>query len=404
MDDYEPLKVAEGIYWVGVVDWNLRDFHGYETPKGGSYNAYLVVDEKIALIDTVKAPFAEEMIKRISQIVDPSKIDYVISNHVEMDHSSSISRIMEIAPDAKLFASSKGKTGLYEYYKEEGFEDWDLQVVGTGDELSLGKRTLMFIEATMLHWPDSMQTYVKEDKILFSNDAFGQHIATSKRFDDEVEDVMEDAAIYYANILLPFSSQILKYVDKLGELGIGTDIMIAPAHGVIWRKDPAKVIEAYGRWAKGETSEKVLVLYDTMWGSTEKMAKEIVEGVRSAGVEVRLRHLRKNDWSMTMKEVMESPVIAIGSPTMNNKMFYTISGFLTYMTGLRPKGKKFFLFGSYGWGGGAVKGMEKELESARFEMPVESLQVKFRPFEEDLGNCKAVGQKLAELAKEEAKY
>ncbi|TGC11053.1 FprA family A-type flavoprotein [Methanolobus halotolerans] len=404
MDDYEPLKVAEGIYWVGVVDWNLRDFHGYETPKGGSYNAYLVVDEKIALIDTVKAPFAEEMIKRISQIVDLSKIDYVISNHVEMDHSSSISKIMQIAPKAKLFASSKGKAGLYEHYKEEGFEDWDLQVVGTGDELNLGKRTLMFIEATMLHWPDSMQTYVREDKILFSNDAFGQHIATSKRFDDEVEDVMEDAAIYYANILLPFSSQVLKYVEKLGELGIGTDIMIAPAHGVIWRKDPAGVIGAYSRWAKGGSSQKVLVIYDTMWGSTEKMAKEIVEGVQSAGVEVRLRHLRKNDWSMTMKEIMESSVIAIGSPTMNNKMFYTVSGFLTYITGLRPKGKKFFLFGSYGWGGGAVKGMEKELGSARFDMPEESLQVKFRPFEEDLEQCKTVGIKLAELAKQEANY
>ncbi|MDW7733017.1 MAG: FprA family A-type flavoprotein [Methanolobus sp.] len=404
MDDYEPLELAEGIYWVGVVDWNLRDFHGYETPKGGTYNAYLVVDEKIALIDTVKAPFAGEMIKRISRIVDPSKIDYVISNHVEMDHSSSISTVMEIAPKAKLFASSKGKTGLCEYYKEEGFEDWDLQVVGTGDELSLGKRTLMFIEATMLHWPDSMQTYVKEDKILFSNDAFGQHVATSKRFDDEAEDVMEDAAIYYANILLPFSSQVLKYMGKLGELGIGTDVMIAPAHGVIWRKDPAKVIAGYARWAKGENFPKVLVLYDTMWNSTEMMAKEIVEGARAAGVEVRLRHLRKNDWSMTMKEVMESPVIAIGSPTMNNKMFYTVSGFLTYMTGLRPRDKKFFLFGSYGWGGGAVKGMEKEMESSRFELAEESLQVKFRPFQEDLAECRAVGQRLAELAKKEAKY
>ncbi|MBN2109479.1 MAG: FprA family A-type flavoprotein [Methanosarcinaceae archaeon] len=403
MDEYEPLKVAEGVYWVGVVDWNLRDFHGYETPKGGSYNAYLIVDEKIALIDTVKAPFAGEMIKRISRIVDPSRIDYVISNHVEMDHSSSIPAIMEIAPKAKLFASSKGKTGLYEYYKEDGFEDWDLQVVGTGDELSLGKKTLMFIEATMLHWPDSMQTYMKEDRILFSNDGFGQHIATSKRFDDEVEDVLEDAAIYYANILLPFSSQVLKYIDRVNGLGIGID-MIAPGHGVIWRKDPARVIEAYGRWAKGETFAKVLVIYDTMWGSTEKMAMEMVEGARSAGVEVRLRHLRKNDWSMTLKEVMEAPVIAIGSPTMNNKMFYTVSGFLNYMTGLRPRGKKYFLFGSYGWGGGAVKGMEKEIASAKFELAGESLQVKFRPFEDDLDRCRAIGQKLAGMAKDMAKY
>ena len=404
MDDNEPLKIAEGIYWVGVVDWNLRDFHGYETPKGGSYNAYLIIDEKIALIDTVKATFSEEMLKRIKKIVDPSKIDYVISNHVEMDHSGSLPVIMEEAPNATLVASAKGKAGLGEHYKEDGCENWNFQVVKTGDEISLGKRTLMFIEATMLHWPDSMQTYLKEDKILFSNDAFGQHIATSKRFDDEVEDVMEDAAIYYANILLPFSPQVLKYMKKLGELGLGTDMTIAPAHGVIWRKNPAKVIEAYARWAKGETSPKVLVIYDSMWGSTEKMAMEIVEGVRSAGIEVRLRHLRKNDWSMTMKEVMESPVIAIGSPTMNNRMFYTVSGFLTYVAGLRPKGKKYFLFGSYGWGGGAVKGMEKEMESARFELVEESLQVKYRPYEDDLEKCRAVGQKLAEIAKEEAKY
>ncbi len=402
MDDYKPLELAKGIYWVGVVDWNLRDFHGYETPKGGSYNAYLVVDEKIALIDTVKAPFAGEMLKRISQIVDPAKIDYVISNHVEMDHSSSISTIMEIAPNAKLFASSKGQTGLSEYYKEEGFDKWDLRVVGTGDELSLGKRTLMFIEATMLHWPDSMQTYVKEDRILFSNDAFGQHIATSKRFDDEVDDVMEDAGIYYANILLPFGSQVLKYVEKLKELEVNPE-MIAPAHGVIWRRDVARVIEEYGKWARGDSLAKLLVIYDTMWGSTEKMAMEIVEGARASGVEVRLRHLRKNDWSLTMKELMDSSVVAIGSPTMNNNMFFTISGFLTYMKGLHPKGKKYFLFGSYGWGGGAVKGMEKELESGKFELAMESMQVKFRPYEEDKEACREIGYKLGEMARDNAK-
>ncbi len=402
MDDYKPLELAKGIYWVGVVDWNLRDFHGYETPKGGSYNAYLIVDEKIALIDTVKAPFSGEMIKRISKIIDPSKIDYVISNHVEMDHSSSISSILEIAPDAKLFASSKGQKGLSEYYREEGFDDWDLQVVKTGDELDLGNRTLMFIEATMLHWPDSMQTYVKEDRILFSNDAFGQHIATSKRFDDEVDDVMDDAGIYYANILMPFGSQVLKYVDKLKELDVKPK-MIAPAHGVIWRKDVSRVIGEYFKWASGEALPKVIVIYDTMWGSTEKMAMEIVEGARSSGVEVRLRHLRKNDWSMTMKELMDSSVVAIGSPTMNNNMFYTLSGFLTYMKGLRPRGKKYFLFGSYGWGGGAVKGMEKELESAKFELAMESMQVKFRPYEEDKKTCREIGFKLGEMAKENAK-
>lgn len=402
MDELQPLEIAKGIYWVGVVDWNLRDFHGYETPKGGSYNAYLIIDEKIALIDTVKASFSDEMLRRIRQLVDPEKIDYVISNHVEMDHSGSLPAIMDIATNATLIASPKGKSGLCEHYKEMGCDNWNFQVAKTGDEISLGKRTLMFIEATMLHWPDSMQTYLKEDRILFSNDAFGQHIATSKRFDDEVEDVMEDAAIYYANILLPFSAQILKYIEKVNELGISIE-MIAPAHGVIWRRDPAGIIGAYGRWARGEAAEKVLVIYDTMWGSTEKLAMEIAEGVREAGVEVRVRHLRKNDWSMTMKELMDSPVIAIGAPTMNNKMFYTVAGFLTYMTGLHPKNKKYFLFGSYGWGGGAVKGMEKEMEAARFELAMDSLQVKFRPFKEELKACRDIGDRLAEMAKEMAR-
>ncbi|MDG6243018.1 MAG: FprA family A-type flavoprotein [Methanolobus sp.] len=402
MDDHKPPEIASGIYWVGVVDWNLRDFHGYQTPKGGSYNAYLIVDEKIALIDTVKAQFSGEMLERISQIVDPARIDYVISNHVEMDHSSSIPAIMDVATNAKLFASSKGQAGLAEYYKEEGFDKWDIEVVGTGTELSLGKRTLMFIEATMLHWPDSMQTYVKEDRILFSNDAFGQHVATSKRFDDEVEDVMEDAGIYYANILLPFGSQVLKYVGKLKELDVSPS-MIAPAHGVIWRKGVQRIVEAYGRWAHGDSVAKVLVIYDTMWGSTEKMALEIVEGARESGVEVRLRHLRKNDWSMTMKELMDASVVAIGSPTMNNGMFFTIAGFLNYMKGLRPKDKKYFLFGSYGWGGGAIKAMEKEMEDARFELVMESMQVKFRPYEEDKEACRNIGYKLGEIAKENAK-
>lgn len=398
MDDTKPLEITEGVYWVGVVDWNLRDFHGYETPKGGSYNAYLIVDEKIALIDTVKAAFSEEMLKRIRQIVDPAKIDYVISNHVEMDHSGSLPAIMDVAPNATLITSTKGKSGLCDHYKGDGCEKWNFQVVKTGDEVCLGKHTLSFIEATMLHWPDSMQTYLKEDKILFSNDTFGQHIATSRRFDDEVEDIMEDAAVYYANILLPFGTQVLKYIDKINELGISIN-MIAPAHGLIWRKNAAQIVKAYGTWARGESTEKVLIIYDTMWGSTEKMAMEIAEGVRDMGVDVKVRHLRKNDWSMTMKELMEAPVIAIGSPTMNNKMFYTVAGFLTYLTGLNPKKKKYFLFGSFGWGGGAVKGMEKEMEAARCELAMESMQIKFRPFEEELKRCRQAGNQLAEMAR-----
>ncbi|MCD4703004.1 MAG: FprA family A-type flavoprotein [Methanosarcinaceae archaeon] len=393
----DSLEIANGIYWVGVIDWNLRDFHGYETPKGATYNAYLIIDEKITLIDTVKSQFAEEMIDRIKSIVDPATIDYVVSNHVEMDHSGSLPAVMEIAPNATIFATKRGKAGLCEYYTENGCESWDFETVETGTELDLGTRTLMFIETPMLHWPDSMQTYLKEDRILFSNDAFGQHISTSKRFDDEVDDVMDDAAIYYANILMPFGSRVLKYADQVTELGLEFN-MIAPGHGIIWRKDPGRIIDAYVRWASAETVPKVPVIYDTMWGSTERMARAILEGVRSADIPVKLLDLHKNDWSMITKEVMEAPVIAIGSPTMNNNMLPSVAGYLSYLKGLRPKNKKVAIFGSFGWGGGAAKSMETELKAAGFEIIEPKVQAKFRPDKDSLEACRELGIRLAEEA------
>lgn len=255
------IKLTEGVYWVGVVDWNLRDFHGYTTPRGGTYNAYLIVDEKIALVDTVKHGFGGEMVERIKEIVDPSKIDYVISNHVEMDHSSSLPEIMRIVTNAQVIATEKGKEGLLRYYKGGS---WNFRIVKTGDELVLGKKTLFFITAAMLHWPDSMFTYLKEDKILLSNDGFGQHIAASSRFDDEMcsligyecDTVMDEAAKYYANILMPFGGIILKKLDEMEKLGIEIK-MIAPSHGMIW-KNPSKIIDAYISWSKVSRNIKYL--------------------------------------------------------------------------------------------------------------------------------------------------
>ena len=393
-NEVEPLELARGVYWVGVIDWNLRDFHGYVTPKGTTYNAYLIVDEKITLVDTVKAEFSAEMLKRISQIVDPAKIDYVIVNHVEMDHSGSLPAIMTAAPDATIYCSKNGRDGLHLHYKADGCEDWDIEIVKTGSELSLGSKTLMFIEATMLHWPDSMHTYIKEDKILLSNDAFGQHIATSKPFDDEVGDVMAEAAEYYANILMPFGRIILKYIDKVKELGIDIN-MIAPGHGIIWRQDPAKIIEAYGRWARGETNKKVLIIYDTMWGSTHTMAKSILDGIKAAGVEVKLINIRKIDLSGIITEILEAPVIIVGSPTLNNGIFPSVSELLTHLKGLRPKGRQAVAFGSYGWGGGAVKAVEKELEAAGFELIEPGLQIRYRPDEEGIAACRQLGERIA---------
>ncbi|HLB70616.1 MAG: FprA family A-type flavoprotein [Candidatus Methanoperedens sp.] len=394
------IELTQGVYWVGVVDWNLRDFHGYTTPRGGTYNAYLIVDEKIALVDTVKSGFASEMISRIKEIVDPSKIDYVVSNHVEMDHSSSLPDIMKIAANAELLCTEKGKEGLLRYYRS----NWNFRTVKTGDELKLGKKTLYFITAPMLHWPDSMFTYLKEDKILLSNDGFGQHLSSSFRFDEDVcsllgyecDTVMDEAAKYYANILMPFGGVILKKIEEIQKLGIEIE-MIASSHGMIW-KNPGKIIDAYINWSKGVSKQKVLVIYDTMWNSTEIMAGEILRGVADSGIEVMLLHLRRNDWSEIVKEVLEARAILIGSPTLNNGIFPTVGGFLTYLLGLRPKNKIWATFGSYGWAGGAVRAVNDRLKSSGYE-PAESLEVNFRPDDADMAKCYSLGQKIASLVR-----
>jgi flavorubredoxin len=394
------IELTDGVYWVGAVDWNLRDFHGYTTPRGATYNAYLIMDEKTALVDTVKHGFAGEMLERIRKITDPSGIDYVISNHVEMDHSGSLPDIMEIAPDAEVIATQKGKEGLLRYYRG----DWKIRTVKTGDELKLGKKTLFFITAPMLHWPDSMFTYLKEDKILLSNDGFGQHLAASFRFDKDAsghpgydcDTVMEEAAKYYANILMPLGRVVLRKIEEIQKLGIEIK-MIAPSHGVIW-KEPGRIINAYLNWARGVSKQKVLVIYDTMWNSTEMMAQEILRGVSDSGVEVSLLHLRKNDWSEIVKEVLDAGAIIIGTPTLNNGMFPTVGGFLTYLMGLQPMNKIWATFGSYGWGGGGVRSVNEKLKSAGYEI-TESLEVNLRPDEEELVKCRELGNKIASLVK-----
>ncbi len=390
-------ELTSGVYWVGAVDWNLRDFHGYTTPKGGTYNAYLIVDEKIALVDTVKNAFAGEMIERIKEIIDPSRINYVVSNHVEIDHSGSLPEILKLAPHAQVISTEKGKEGLLRYYQK----NWNFRTVKTGDELKLGKKTLFFITVPMLHWPDSMATYIKEDRILLSNDMFGQHIASSFRFDDEALEsdcdvVMEETARYYANILMQFGVLILKKLEEFQKLGIDPK-MIAPSHGVMW-KNPEKIIGAYRKWASGVSEEKAVIIYDTMWNSTEIMAGEILKGISNSGVEVSLFHLRRNEWSEIVKEVLEARAILIGTPTLHNDIFPTVSGFMTYLMGFKPTKKLWATFGSYGWAGGGVKGVNERLKASGYEI-AESLEVKFRPDGQDLAKCYALAQKIASLVK-----
>lgn len=356
----KPIEIADGLFWVGAVDWNVRDFHGYSTKQGTTYNAYLIMDEKITLVDTVKKEFADELIRSISEIVDPKKIDCVISNHTEMDHSGGLSRVMhKVGEDKPLFCSKVGHKNLSRHFTQK----WNYQPVENGGELSLGKRTLTFLETRMLHWPDSMFTYLKEDKILLSSDAFGQHYAGPERFDDEIGDaIIPHARKYYANILLLYAPLILKLVDQVTKMGLEID-MICPDHGIIWREDPMKIIHAYVEWSQQKPKRKALVIYDTMWHSTEAMANAIVEGLYEKGVEATPMHLRSWHRSDVITEVLDAGAIIVGSPTLNNGLFPTISDFLTYMKGLKPKDKVGAAFGSYGWSGESVKLINKELEA-----------------------------------------
>jgi len=394
------VKILENIFWVGAIDWNIRHFHGftYSTHRGTTYNAYLIVDEKTALIDTVYGPFATEMIDKIREIIDPSKIDYVVANHVETDHSGAISHILKLAPQAKLVGTARCKGGLQKHY----FGNWDFQVVKIDDKISLGERSLRFIEAPMLHWPDSMFTYIEKDALLLPNDAFGQHLATSKRFDEVDEKILrEEAAKYYANILWPFSQLIIRKIEEIQKLGLKIS-MIAPSHGIIWRSNPARIVEAYLGWAKGEARRKILVVYDTMWGSTEKMAKAIVEGISSEGVEAMLFRLPFSDRGDIIKELLEAKGILVGSSTINNGVLPTVAPFLEEMQGLRPRNKIAGAFGSYGWGGGAVKTIEESLEAAGMEMFAPALTVKWVPDKDEILKCFEFGKEFArKIAKTE---
>lgn len=394
----KPIKIAEGIYNVGVEDWNIRDFHGYSTDNGTTYNAYLIIDEKVALIDTVKKEFSDQLLHNISQIIDPKKIDIVISNHTEMDHSGGLPRIMhKIGEDKPIYCSKMGFKNLSRHFGQH----LNYQAVENTGELSLGKRTLTFLETKMIHWPDSMFTYLQEDKILFSSDGFGQHYVGPKKFDDETgDDIFPYAKKYFANILLLYAGKIEQLLKTVGDLGIEISI-ICPDHGIIWRKDPLKIITAYAEWCRQTPQEKAVVVYDTMWHSTESMAEKIAEGIAETGVTVLPLHLRAWHRSDIMTEVMDAKAIVVGSPTLNNNLFPTVIDFLTYMKGLKPKGKIGAAFGSYGWSGEAVKLINKEFEAMKFETIDDGLRLQYVPNDTDLDSCVAYGKKIGMAIKNE---
>lgn len=374
----KPREIKQDIYWVGGIDWDLRNFHGYLTQRGSTYNAYLIMDEKITLVDSVKYYLCDEMFERISHIVDPSKIDYIVSNHVEMDHSGSIPMVKDVAKHATVLTSPKGELGLKAHFKR----DMDFQVVKTGDVLNIGKRNLNFVLTPMVHWPDNMVTYIPEDKTLLSNDAFGQHLASSERFDDEypLNIIIEEAQKYYANIVLPYSTQVQKALTAVAGLEIET---IGPSHGIIWRSHIPTIIEQYKKWSSNQTDERALVVYDSMWRSTQKMAYAIQRAFEDSGIRAAIFNLQYNHISDIMTEVLTAKYICVGSPTLNKSMLPTMGAFLTYFKGLAPKDRVGLAFGSYGWSEQSVSQIEDVLKSCGFDM-LTSIRHQYIPDDETL--------------------
>ncbi|MDR0499133.1 MAG: FprA family A-type flavoprotein [Holophagales bacterium] len=393
---FRAVKITDDIYWVGALDWGVRDFHGYQTNRGTTYNSFLVLSEKIALIDTVKYEFKDEMMSRIASVIDPSKIDYIISNHAEMDHSGSLPDVIKAVAPEKVFTSKMGAAALAGHF-HEGLE---LTPVEDGGEITLsctnapgGPLTLKFIETRFLHWPDSMFSYIPERKFLFSQDAFGMHLASTERFDDQVPDwLLEcEAARYFANILLPFSGLILKLLEKLEKSGLEVDIA-APDHGPIWRNSFNIVKNWYHRWSNQELKQKAVVIYDTMWGSTELMANAICEGLSETGVNVKLLPLSVSHRSDVAAEILDAGALIAGSPTLNNQVFPTIADNMTYLRGLKPKPRICATFGSFGWSGESLKHLDEIMAALGFES-IGQVKAKYVPDDKVLRECLELGRK-----------
>ncbi|MDR2670390.1 MAG: FprA family A-type flavoprotein [Oscillospiraceae bacterium] len=359
------VRIRDNVYWVGVKHPDVRNFHGYLVPYGTTYNAYLILDEKISLVDTVRAPFAGALLDNIREVVDPARIDYLISNHVEPDHSGALPALVAACPNAAVVASPNGRKGLAAYYPEIA-PAW--QVVKTGDTLCTGRYHFSFVLMPMVHWPDSMSTYLAEEKILFSNDALGQHIASDERYDDELgeERLLERAGDYYANIVLPYGPQTQALLKAVAGLDIG---LAAPSHGVMLRSFLPKILGKYDMWSRGESDpSRGVVVYDTMWGATQTMAEALVRELAGRGVTAELISLKETHVSTAMARLLEAGFIAVGSPTLNRQVMPTVAAFLSYLRGLAPKRRTGLAFGAYGWGGESVGLIEETLTALQWTL------------------------------------
>lgn len=387
------FHVKTNIYWVGKIDWELRKFHGdeYSTHKGSSYNSYLIKEEKNVLIDTVWGPYAKEFVDNLRQEIDLGDIDYIISNHSENDHSGGLPELMQHIPDVPIYCTANGVKSLKGIYNQ----DWNFQVVKTGDKLSIGTKELVFVEAPMLHWPDSMFTYLTGDEVLFSNDGFGQHYASEHMFNDRVDqaELYAECIKYYANILTPFSPMVTRKIKEVLSFNLPLD-MICTSHGIIWRDNPAQIVEKYLEWADSYQENQITILYDTMWENTRVMAEHIAEGItrEDDDVTVKLFNLAKTDKNDAITEIFKSKAILLGSSTVNNGILVAVAGLLEEVKGMKFKKKKAGAFGSYGWSGESVKILVERLADCGFEVIDQGLRVNWAPNAESKKECREYGR------------
>ena len=388
----QAIQVTDKVWWVGAIDWSVRDFHGYLTSRGTTYNAYLILADKITLVDTVKAGFQDEMLARIRSLIDPKQIQLIISNHSEMDHSGCLLQVADMVQPERIYASSQGKAALDAHFHRDG----RVEVVQDGQEISLGNLKVQFFETRMCHWPDSMVSFIEQENLLISQDIFGMHLASSARFNDQVDPCVLDYeyAKYYANILLPLSNFVAKALDKLAPL-LPKIKVIAPDHGPIWRGGLQSVVDRYGRWSRQERVNQAVIVYDTMWGSTAKMAQAIGDGLSQAGTPVRLMPLSGNHRSDVATAMLDAGALLAGAPTINNTMFPSLGDTLTYLRGLRPKGLVGAVFGSYGWSAESIKDLTWMMNEMKVDLVGEGLKVKYVPDEAALEQCRQLGQDVA---------
>lgn len=388
-------QIANDIYWVGALEWTKEHFHGHELSirHGTSYNSYFIDDEKKVLIDLVRFSHRDELIRRIEEHTKVENLDILIINHAEPDHASSLPAVLDLNPNLQIYASRGGRISITRHNQNAP----EINVVKTGDSISIGKRSLKFFEAQMLHWPDTMFTYCPEEKILFSADAFGQHFASRERFADEVDNkgLWYEAEKYFANILTPYSPQILRKLDEFQKLNweVAT---IAPAHGICWRENPAQIIEKYAKWATGKPEPTAIIIFDTIWGGTEKMAQAIGRGFEKSNVSFKIYSAGGSDLNDVMTEILTSKAVVVGCPTLNNGLMPTLTPYLEELRGLRFKNKTGMAFGTYGWSGECIKRIEEGLKLAGINIAQEGFKCQFHPHEEDLQTCEELGEKLGQ--------